>query len=129
MKSFKNSGIYPVILLISILVSCSFPKTVDTKEETINALIGKWQHEDLTKSDVKAIEFTCKKNIHGDSLLVMEYQKKDSNGKVFVDGIWHYKGVGKIVIGDFTKDYTLHFSFVNNKTMELEYEDMYLKNK
>jgi hypothetical protein len=126
MKIFKNSSIGSIILLF-LLGSCGFPGTINTKEQTIRALIGKWLHKDLTKTDVKSIEFTSTKNKNGDSILIMEYQKRDLNGKTFDDGVWHYKGVGRVEISDIYKNYTLPLSFVNNNTLELEYGDFYFK--
>ncbi len=132
MKTFKilflSFGIIfiTIVLIIAFKFSSSLP--VLTKDQTMEAVIGKWDLEDLTRSDVKNIVFTNKKNPYGDYIYVITYQKKDSNGNVSVTGAWRYASVGKIEIWSLdTKEFVLHFNFINRGTIAMEDHDIYIK--
>jgi hypothetical protein len=94
----------------------------------MTAIIGKWDLKDLTRSGVKNIVFTNKKNTDGDYIYIMTFQKKDSNGNVSVTGAWRYASIGKIEIWDLdTKEFVLHFNFINRGRMAMEDNDIYIK--
>jgi hypothetical protein len=132
MKTFKilllSFGILfiAIVLIVAFKFSSSLP--VLTKDQTMEAIIGKWQHEDLKKSDVKNIVFTNKKNTNGDYIFIMTYQKKDSNGNISGTGAWRYAGVGKIEIWYIDpKEFVLHFNFINRSKIVMEDFDEYAK--
>jgi hypothetical protein len=120
--------IYSLFLLV--LLGCNFKGTnaVTTKEETIEAIIGKWQHADLNKSDVKQIVFTRHKNKSGDYTCVFIYKKKDNNGNISDLMPWRYVGVGKIELFEpDVEQIILPVDMVDNKTFGLNGDDLYTK--
>jgi hypothetical protein len=132
MKTFKilflSFGIFFMALVLVIAFKFSSSLPVLTKDQTMAAIIGKWDLKDLARSGVKNIVFTNKKNTDGDYIYIMTFQKKDSNGNVSVTGAWRYASVGKIEIWDLdTTEFVLHFNFINRGKMAMEDNDIYIK--
>jgi hypothetical protein len=116
-------------LVTIVLSGCKF-LPVMTKDETIDAAIGKWEHKDINKSDVKAIIFTKKKDTQGDSICITQYKKKDNNGNMADTGVWRFAGVGKIEIWNvYSKDWVLPFTLTDRSTMLLNNDDLYVKDQ
>jgi len=121
-----------IVFVAGTVASCNFrwPKRIETKEQTLNAILGKWRHTDTSKSDVKNILFTTTKNNAGDSTCILTFRKKDSNGDTSQINTWRYNGIGKVEIFDPDfKEWLLDFSFINNTTLKLQDNDIYIKDK
>jgi hypothetical protein len=127
---FCSVLVLPVIVILS---GCKFLPLM-TKDETIKAVIGKWNHEDINKSDVKAIVFTSQKNARGDSVYIMQYKKIDNKGNRADTGAWRYVGVGKIEIwNDYwnfnAKKLAIPFNMIDRSKMLMLNDDLYAKDK
>jgi hypothetical protein len=101
-----------------------------TKDETIDTVIGKWEHKDINKSGVKAIIFTSLKNAEGDSVYTMQFKKIDDNGNGADTGSWRYAGGGKIEIWHVLgKKFAIPFNMVDRSKMLMLNDDLYVKDK
>lgn len=103
------------------------PNPINTKEETINATIGKWKHADLEKSDVRYIVFSNRKDDTGNYICTFIFKKKNNLGTNTSSDSWRYVDVGKIEI--LSVGLSLPVNLIDKQTFDLNENDIYTKEK
>lgn len=94
----------------------------------MEAIIGKWRHVDLEKSDVKDIVFTRHPDKTGGYTCILTFTKKDNNGNLSQLQSWRYVDIGKLELFDpDVPEMVLPVNMIDNHTFDLNYHDIYSK--